>query len=120
VDPAQVKLCEPYLRSAAIAAYFDDLQRADLIARGEAGWLLSRSLDSTDLLRVYNNTHYRLPLRPAEEAAALGIELPARLLELLDVMADTLHAALGTRLDQIYPQDADAPADAPAIEEPNA
>jgi membrane protein len=42
------------------------------------------------------------------------------LLELLDVMADTLHAALGTRLDQIYPQDADAPADAPAIEEPNA
>ena len=120
VDPAQVRLCEPYLRSAAIAAYFDDLQRADLITRGEAGWLLCRSLDSTDLLRVYNKTHYRLPLRPAEEAAALGIELPRTLLELLDVMADTLHTALGTRLDQIYPQDADAPADVPAIEEPNA
>jgi membrane protein len=31
-------------------------------------------------------------------------------------MADTLHTALGTRLDRIYPQDADAA----ATEEPNA
>lgn len=115
VDPAEVRLREPYLRSDAIAGYFDDLQRADLIARGEAGWLLSRSLDSTDLLRVYNHTHYRLPMRPADEASALGIELPATLLELLGVMADTLQTALGTRLDQIYPQDP-----TPANQESNA
>ncbi|KRE90971.1 ribonuclease BN [Frateuria sp. Soil773] len=109
VDPATVRLREPYLRSASIACYFEDLQRADLIQRGEAGgWLLCRSLDSTDLLRVYNHTQYRLPLRPAEEAQALGIALPTTLLELLDAMAETLETALGTRLDRIYPPLADA------------
>ncbi|OZB60563.1 MAG: hypothetical protein B7X33_06165, partial [Lysobacterales bacterium 13-68-4] len=76
IDPASVQLAEPYLRSTQVASYFDDLQRADLIQRSESGgWLLSRSLDSTDLLRVYAGTQYRLPLRPAEEAQALGIVL---------------------------------------------
>ena len=76
------------------------------------GWLLSRSLDTTDLLRVYAGTQYRLPLRPAEEAQTLGIVLPTVLLQLLAAVAETLHAALGTRLDRIYPPTAD-PADAP-------
>ena len=96
-----------------MAAYFDDLQRADLIQRSESGgWLLTRSLDSTDLLRVYAGTQYRLPLRPTEEAQSLGIVLPPVLLDLLATVADTLHATLGTRLDRIYPPTAD-PADAP-------
>ncbi|MEW5834809.1 MAG: YihY family inner membrane protein [Pseudomonadota bacterium] len=113
IDPASVQLAEPYLRSTQVASYFDDLRRADLIQRSESGgWLLSRSLDSTDLLRVYAGTQYRLPLRPAEEAQALGIVLPSALLDLLAVVAGTLHAALGTRLDHIYPPTAD-PADAP-------
>jgi membrane protein len=104
VDPATVRLQEPYLRSASIACYFDDLQRADLIQRGEAGgWLLSRSLDSTDLLRVYRHTGYRLPLQPVQEAAALGIELPPELLTMLAELATVLEAKLGVRLDQIYP-----------------
>ena len=104
VDPATVRLQEPYLRSASIATYFDDLQRADLIQRGEAGgWLLSRSLDSTDLLRVYRHTSYRLPLRPAEEARALGINLPPALIELLAEVARMLDETLGTRLDHTFP-----------------
>ncbi|MEI7036003.1 YihY family inner membrane protein [Fulvimonas yonginensis] len=110
VDPATVRLQEPYLRSAAIAAYFEDLQRADLIQRGEAGgWLLSRSLDSTDLLRVYRHTGYRLPLRPMEEADALGIQLPATLIELLAEVARMLDATLGTRLDQAFPPSPNEP-----------
>ena len=58
---------------------------------------------------------------------ATGVETASRhgrMLGLLLLLALALLAvgrsALGTRLDQIYPQDADAPADAPAIEEPNA
>lgn len=106
IDPATVRLRAPYLRTAAIDRYFEDLQRADLIQRSEVGWLLSRSLDSTDLLRVYRCTHYRLPLQPVEEAASLGIELPAELVALLGELAALLQLKLGSRLDQIYPANA--------------
>ncbi|HEV2538836.1 MAG TPA: YihY family inner membrane protein [Frateuria sp.] len=106
LDPATVRVHAPYLRSAAIACYFQDLQRADLIQRGEAGgWLLSRSLDSTDLLRVYRHSDYRLPLRPALEARTLGIDLPPALLDLLAEMARMLEDGLGTRLDHAFPPD---------------
>lgn len=104
VDPAEVRLRAPYLRAPLIAAYFDDLQQADLIQRGESGgWLLSRSLDSTDLRRLYRCTSYRLPLQPVEDAAAVGIELPPPTLDLLSDLAVVLESKLGTRLDQIYP-----------------
>lgn len=104
VDQTDLRVREPYLRSALIASYFDDLQAADLIQRGEAGgWLLSRSLDSTDLLRVYRHCEYRLPLQPVDEVAAVGIELPPELLAMLDELACALHDKLGARLAQIYP-----------------
>lgn len=118
VDPAEVRLRAPYLRVASITAYFDDLQQADLIQRSESGgWLLSRSLDSTDLLRLYRCTHYRLPLDPIEEAAAIGIELGPDLRTMLAELAAVLREKLGTRLDQIFPPAADTAAD---IEEPTA
>jgi membrane protein len=110
IDPATVRLQEPYLRSASIACYFDDLQRADLIQRGEAGgWLLSRSLDSTDLLRVYRHTGYRLPLQPMQEAGALGIDLPPALIQLLAEVARMLEQTLGTRLDHAFPPSPNEP-----------
>ncbi|MEO6799010.1 MAG: YihY family inner membrane protein [Rhodanobacter sp.] len=113
VDVAEVQLHAPYLSVGAISSYLEDMQLADLIQRGESGgWLLSRSLDSTDLLRLYRCTHHRLPLHPVEEAAALGIELPPELLVLLEELATTLQAKLGTRLDQIYPPAANLAADA--------
>jgi membrane protein len=108
LDQADVRVREPYLHSNLIAEYFDDLQQADLIQRAEAGgWLLSRSLDSTNLLRVYRHTRYRLLLHPAEEALALGIELPPPLLALLAEVAATLESQLCTQLDQVYPPSAD-------------
>jgi membrane protein len=104
VDPAGVQLAEPNLDGSTVAACFDALQRADLIQRSESGgWLLSRSLDSTDLLRVYTHSGYRLPLEPEQDAAELGIELPPDLLALLDQLARALGATLGTRLDRAYP-----------------
>ncbi|MFA6230139.1 MAG: YihY family inner membrane protein [Rhodanobacter sp.] len=112
VDQAELQLHAPYLRSASITAYFDDLQQADLIQRGESGgWLLSRSLDSTDLRRLYRCTHYRLPLQPQDEAAAAGIELSPSLLNMLSELAVVLESKLGMRLDQIYPPAADGAAD---------
>ncbi|MHA6205563.1 YihY family inner membrane protein [Dyella soli] len=104
VDPEEVRISDPYLPSGAIAGYFEDLQRADVIRRVEGGgWLLSRSLDSTDLLRVYAHSSHRLPLRPAEEARTQGIRLPAELIALLDIAAQSIDATLGTRLNAVYP-----------------
>jgi membrane protein len=110
VDPISIREAEPCLRSEAIATYFDDLQRAHLIHRGESGgWSLVRSLDSTDLLHVYRHSGYRLPLNPAEQAAASGIKLPAELLSLLTRLAHSLDTTLGTRLDRVYPVSPQAP-----------
>ncbi len=118
VDPAGVRLREPYLQSNAIAAYFEDLQRADMIQRGEAGgWLLSRSLDTTELLRLYRCTQYRLPLHPREQVAALGIVLPAVLLDLLDALAAALDDTMGARLDHLYPPEATSPESLPLYPE---
>ncbi|MBD8873204.1 YihY family inner membrane protein [Rhodanobacter sp. DHB23] len=104
VDPASVCASEPRLRSALAATYFDDLLRAGLIQRGETGgWLLSRSLDSADLLRVYQHASYRLPLQPTQEAEALNLPLPRELLAMLDELAATLRATLGTSLLQAFP-----------------
>jgi membrane protein len=104
VDPASVCASEPRLRSALVAAYFDDLVRASLIQRSDSGgWLLSRSLDSADLLRVYRHSNYRLPLRPAQEAAALNLKLPRELLAMLAELAAALHSTLGAPLDRAFP-----------------
>ncbi len=113
VDPAGIRAVDPYLHSTSVANYFADLQRADLIQRAESGgWVLTRSLDSTDLLRVYRHTDYRLPLHPQEEAATLGIDLPPELLALLAELAAVLAVQLGTRLEQAYPPHVDIPTDA--------
>jgi membrane protein len=104
VDPATVRVRAPYLPSSAITCYFDDLQRSDMIQRGEAGgWLLTRSLDCTELLRVYRCTSYRLPLHPRDQVERLGIHLPNELLVLLDHLAAALDATLGARLDHLFP-----------------
>jgi membrane protein len=104
LDPSSVRASEPYLPTGAIANYFDDLQRAEVIRREEGGgWLLSRSLDTTDLLRIYAHSSYRLPLRPSQEAQAQGVRLPSELIALLDSAAQSLDATLRTRLDLAYP-----------------
>ena len=104
LDQATLRMREPCLGRAAITRYLADLHRADLIQRGESGrWLLKRALDSTDLLRVYHHTHYRLPLEPRAEAASLGLDLPLPLLALLDALAEALAGTLGTPLDLAFP-----------------
>jgi len=94
---------EPRLCGARVMGYFDELQGAGLIQRGDSGWLLSRSLDSTDLLRLYRRGHYRLPLRPRELAHELGLRLPEAALAMLAELAAALQAGLGRTLAQVYP-----------------
>lgn len=104
VDPALICATEPRLRSALVLAYFDDLQRAELIQRGESGgWLLSRSLDSADLLRVYRHSTYRLPLQPRQQSGELGLNLPAGLLSMLEEVARAVQSGLGMPLVRAFP-----------------
>jgi membrane protein len=108
VSHASVKAREPGLHLSAIVRYFGDLAEADLIRQDNRGdWLLCRSLDSTDLLRVYRHARYRLPLRPLEVTAALGFDLPPSLLALLDELAALLKTKMGAPLDRIYPTTVD-------------
>jgi membrane protein len=110
IDPDIVRAKEPRLHRASIVDYFGDLQRACLI-HGEvgSGWLLARSLDSTDLMRVYAHCSYRVPLHPAEEARTHDLRLPAPLLALLDEAACSLGGILHTSLDKAYPLDRPVP-----------
>jgi membrane protein len=106
ISQTNLPACEPYLHRQLIADYFFDLDRAELIRQDElGGWLLCRSLDSADLLRVYQHSRYRLPLNPVEEATELGIELPSPLLDLLATLADEVAVTLTARLDRMYPPD---------------
>lgn len=95
---AESRLC-----GARVLAYFDELQNTGLIQRGDNGWLLSRSLDSTDLLRLYQQGRYRLPLQPRDMARELGLHLPEALLAMLAELGAALQAGLGHTLTQIYP-----------------
>jgi membrane protein len=104
LDTTTVRMAEPCLRSESIAAYFEALARADIIHRRESGgWMMARSLDSTDLLRVYRHSGYPLPPNPTQQAAASRIELPPELLAVLDQLARSIDTTLGTRLDKVYP-----------------
>ena len=104
LNPDIVRAREPRLHRASIVNYFGDLQRAKLIdGEAGAGWLLTRSLDSTDLMRVYAHCSYRVPLHPAQEASVHELRLPAPLLALLDEAAQSLHDMLHTSLHEAYP-----------------
>lgn len=94
---------EPRLCGAQVLVYLDALQGAGLLQRGDSTWWLARSLDSTELLALYQQGRYRLPLQPRELARELGLRLPAELLAMLDELAGAVRAGLGRTLAQVYP-----------------
>ncbi|WP_109126924.1 YihY family inner membrane protein [Dyella sp. C11] len=104
INPDTVRAQEPRLHRESIVNYFLDLQRAGVV-QGEvgAGWMLSRSLDSTDLMRVYAHCPYRVPLHPKEEALSHELRLPPSLVALLDGAAQSLKHILHTPLDAAFP-----------------
>lgn len=104
INPDTVRAEEPRLHRSAIVNYFGDLQNAGLI-QGEVGggWLLARSLDSTDLMRVYAHCSYRVPLQPVAAAQEHGLRLPDSLLALLEEGARSVGNVLHKKLDAAYP-----------------
>ncbi len=104
LSAAEVNRAEPALSRVDTEGYFDDLERGGIIRGGRAeGWLMIRSLDTTQLLRLYRDVHYRLPLSPREEIEQRGIQLPETLMTVLDTLALQLRGALAVSLEQIFP-----------------
>lgn len=103
--------CEPYLTDDLLQRYLGDLHRVGLIQRGELGeWLVVRDLATTDLLEIYEEGGYRLPLDA--HAAAEGLSVPAR--DLLDRLAGELHRDMGVALSTLFPPEIPSrPASAP-------
>lgn len=91
---------EPYLTDDLLQRYLGDLHRVGLIQRGELGeWLVVRDLAATDLLELYREGGYRLPLEA--HAAADGLPPPAR--ELLGRLAGELRGDMAVSLAALFP-----------------
>lgn len=91
---------EPYLTDDLLQRYLGDLHRVGLIQRGELGeWLVVRDLAATDLLELYREGGYRLPLET--HAAADGLPPPAR--QLLGRLAGELRGDMDVPLSELFP-----------------
>ncbi|MBO9663351.1 YihY family inner membrane protein [Dokdonella sp.] len=107
---------EPYLTDDQLQRYLGDLHRIGLIQRGELGeWMVVRDLAATDLLEVYEEGGYRLPLD--HHPAADGLQAPAQ--RLLDALGDRLRSELAVPLAVLFPLQVPSPPEtAPAARTP--
>lgn len=99
-----VDLCaaEPFLTDDLLQRYLGDLHRVGLIQRGELGeWMVVRDLASIDLLEIYEEGAYRLPLDV--HASAGGLAQPAAVL--LSQLAAQVRQALDIPLAEIFAPD---------------
>lgn len=97
---------EPYLTDDLLQRYIGDLHRIGLIQRGELGeWMVVRDLAATDLLEIYEEGGYRLPLDA--HAAVDGLQPPAR--RLLDALGGTLRSELSVPLAALFPLQVPSP-----------
>lgn len=97
---------EPYLTDDLLQRYLGDLHRIGLIQRGELGeWMVVRDLAATDLLEIYEEGGYRLPLDA--HAAADGLQPPAR--QLLDALGGALRSELAVPLAALFPLQVPSP-----------
>jgi membrane protein len=103
---------EPYLTDDLLQRYLGDLHRVGLVQRGELGeWVVVRDLAAVDLLEIYEEGGYRLPL--GEHAAADGLPPPAR--QVLDELGGSLREELAVPLAALFPLQVTSPsASAPA------
>lgn len=91
---------EPYLTDDLLQRYLGDLHRVGLIQRGELGeWMVVRDLAATDLLEIYEEGGYRLPLD--RHVAADGLQAPAQ--QLLEALGTKLRAELTVPLATLFP-----------------
>ena len=93
---------EPLLDDDLLQRYLGDLYRVGLIQRGEQDeWLVVRDLASIDLLEIYEEGGYRLPL-----GASLPLDARAQpAAVLLGRLGVQVRAVLGIALADLFPPD---------------
>ena len=102
---------EPFLTDDLLQRYLGDLHQIGLIQRSEVGeWMVVRDLAGVDLLEIYQQGGYRLPL----EAGTLRSTLEPRAAALLERLGEDLRRVLDVPLAELFPHPPAAPA--PALE----
>lgn len=103
---------EPLLDDDILQRYLGDLHRVGLIRRGEHGeWMVVRDLASIDLLEIYEEGGYRLPLGASPPLDARAQPAAA----VLERLGAQMRSLLGVSLAEIFPVDVPStPADGPA------
>jgi membrane protein len=97
-----LRAAEPFLTDDLLQRYLGDLHRVGLIQRGELGeWMVVRDLGSIDLLEIYEEGAYRLPLD--FHGIQDGMAQPAS--ALLDRLGDQVRTSLDVRLAELFPPD---------------
>ncbi len=97
---------EPYLTDDLLQRYLGDLHRVGLIQRGELGeWMVVRDLAAIDLLEIYEEGGYRLPLD--RHASAGSLQPPAQ--QVLDELGRTLREELAVPLAALFPLQVPSP-----------
>ena len=98
---------EPFLTDDLLQRYLGDLHRIGLIQRSEVGeWMVVRDLAGVELLEIYEEGGYTLPLETSDLPG--DIRPPAA--ALLDRLGTDLRRALDVPLAELFP--ADVPSDA--------
>lgn len=101
----QLLVAEPLLTDDLLQRYLSDLHRVGLIRSGEHGeWVVVRDLASIDLLEIYEEGGYRLPL----DGAASPLQLQPGAASLLDGLGKRLRESLAVPLADIFPATAPA------------
>jgi membrane protein len=93
---------EPFLTDDLLQRYLGDLHRVGLIQRSEVGeWMVVRDLATTDLLEIYEEGGYQLPLQAPDGSGSL--QPPAA--ELLGRLGGQIRSALDVPLATLFPPD---------------
>jgi membrane protein len=101
---------EPFLTDDLLQRYLGDLHQIGLIQRSEVGeWMVVRDLAGVDLLEVYQEGGYRLPL----EAGTLRDTLQPPAAALLERLGEDLRRVLDVPLADLFPSHPPAPTEPP-------
>ncbi|MEO7755312.1 MAG: YihY family inner membrane protein [Dokdonella sp.] len=99
---AELCAAETFLTDDLLQRYLGDLHRVGLIQRGELGeWMVVRNLASIDLLEIYEEGAYRLPL----DVSASGDELSPAAAELLARLGGQVRTTLDVPLADLFAPD---------------
>ncbi|MEP7044327.1 MAG: YihY family inner membrane protein [Dokdonella sp.] len=101
-----LRIAEPFLTDDLLQRYLGDLHRIGLIQRSEVGeWMVVRDLAGTDLLEIYEEGGYQLPLRGADADGTLQLEVA----QLLGRIGEQIRTALGVPLAALFPPHVPSP-----------